>query len=78
MLTNLTFQKSTASEKLLGKLVKEKYKSDFFVLDKFPASVRPFYTMPDPHDSVSVIRSEILIWPDLSSSSDIQIVTTSS
>jgi len=40
----------TVSEKLLGKLVKEKYKSDFFVLDKFPAGVRPFYTMPDPHD----------------------------
>jgi len=50
--------KSTASEKLLGKLVKEKYKSDFFVLDKFPAAVRPFYTMPDPHDSVSIIRPD--------------------
>ncbi|PIO52634.1 tRNA ligase class II, partial [Teladorsagia circumcincta] len=23
---------------------------DFFILDKFPLAVRPFYTMPDPHD----------------------------
>lgn len=40
----------TADEKLLGKLVKEKYQTDFFILDKFPLAVRPFYTMPDPHD----------------------------
>lgn len=41
---------STPDEKLLGKLVKEKYKTDFFILDKFPMAIRPFYTMPDPHD----------------------------
>ncbi|EGF76505.1 hypothetical protein BATDEDRAFT_14798 [Batrachochytrium dendrobatidis JAM81] len=39
---------NTAQERLLGKLVKEKYKTDFFILDKFPLAVRPFYTMPDP------------------------------
>ncbi|KAJ1556222.1 aspartate--tRNA ligase dps1 [Cladochytrium tenue] len=39
---------STEQEKLLGKLVREKYKTDFYFLDKFPLSVRPFYTMPDP------------------------------
>ncbi|KAI8992543.1 hypothetical protein BDB01DRAFT_778797 [Pilobolus umbonatus] len=39
---------STANEKFLGKLVKEKYHTDFYVLDKFPLAVRPFYTMPDP------------------------------
>jgi len=39
---------STAQEKLLGKLVKEKYDTDFYMLDKYPADVRPFYTMPDP------------------------------
>jgi aspartyl/asparaginyl-tRNA synthetase len=43
----------------LGKLVKDKYKTDFCilteikanapdVLDKFPLDIRPFYTMPDP------------------------------
>jgi len=41
---------STPDEKLLGKLVKEKYGVDFYVLDKFPANARPFYTMPDPED----------------------------
>ncbi|CAG2172290.1 unnamed protein product, partial [Oppiella nova] len=39
---------STTNEKLLGKLVREKYDTDFYILDKFPLAVRPFYTMPDP------------------------------
>ncbi|CAG2118495.1 unnamed protein product, partial [Medioppia subpectinata] len=39
---------TTANEKLLGKLVKDKYDTDFYILDKFPLAVRPFYTMPDP------------------------------
>jgi aspartyl-tRNA synthetase len=42
---------STPDEKLLGKLVKEKYGVDFYILDKFPAAARPFYTMPDPTDA---------------------------
>ncbi|XP_059171025.1 aspartate--tRNA ligase, cytoplasmic-like [Physella acuta] len=42
---------TTANEKLLGRLVKAKYDTDFFILDKFPLAVRPFYTMPDPFDS---------------------------
>uniref|UniRef100_A0A6G1S816 Aspartate--tRNA ligase, cytoplasmic n=1 Tax=Aceria tosichella TaxID=561515 RepID=A0A6G1S816_9ACAR len=42
---------STPNERLLGKLVKEKYNTDFFVLDKFPLAVRPFYTMPDPENN---------------------------
>merc|ERR1711971_740389 len=42
---------STPSEKLLGRLVKAKYDTDFFILDKFPLAVRPFYTMPDPADA---------------------------
>lgn len=37
---------STALEISLGKLVKEKYQADFFALDEYPSSVRPFYTMP--------------------------------
>ncbi|XP_015773658.1 PREDICTED: aspartate--tRNA ligase, cytoplasmic-like [Acropora digitifera] len=41
---------STPNEKLLGKLVKRKYDTDFFILDKYPLCVRPFYTMPDPHN----------------------------
>ncbi|KAF2861457.1 aspartyl-tRNA synthetase [Piedraia hortae CBS 480.64] len=38
---------STPQEKKLGALVLEKYGSDFYVLDKFPLGIRPFYTMPD-------------------------------
>jgi nondiscriminating aspartyl-tRNA synthetase len=41
---------ATAAERRLGALVKEKYKTDYYILDKFPASARPFYTMPDPTD----------------------------
>uniref|UniRef100_A0A0K0EHP6 Aspartate--tRNA ligase, cytoplasmic n=1 Tax=Strongyloides stercoralis TaxID=6248 RepID=A0A0K0EHP6_STRER len=37
---------STPNEKLLGRLVKEKYDTDFYILDKFPLAIRPFYTMP--------------------------------
>lgn len=40
----------TRDEIRLGELVKEKYKTDYYILDKFPTSARPFYTMPDPHD----------------------------
>lgn len=41
---------STPHEKALGKLVKEKYGTDFYMMDKYPLSVRPFYTMPDPNN----------------------------
>ncbi|XP_064396558.1 aspartate--tRNA ligase, cytoplasmic-like [Halichondria panicea] len=44
---------TTPNEKLLGKLVKEKYDTDFYMLDKYPLAVRPFYTMPDPNDPKS-------------------------
>ncbi|THG93233.1 hypothetical protein EW026_g7952 [Hermanssonia centrifuga] len=41
---------STAMERKLGALVKEKYGADYYILDKFPLEVRPFYTMPDPEN----------------------------
>ena len=41
---------ATAAERRLGALVKEKYHTDYYILDKFPTSARPFYTMPDPSD----------------------------
>ena len=40
----------TRDEIRLGELVKEKFKTDYYILDKFPASARPFYIMPDPQD----------------------------
>jgi aspartyl/asparaginyl-tRNA synthetase len=39
---------STPNEKKLGDIVKEKFGTDFFFMDKYPLSVRPFYTMPCP------------------------------
>ena len=39
---------STEHEKTLGDIVKAKYGTDFFIMDKYPLSIRPFYTMPDP------------------------------
>lgn len=41
---------STEMERNLGRLVLAKYDTDFYVMDKFPLAVRPFYTMPDPED----------------------------
>lgn len=41
---------STPNEKLLGRLVRNKYDTDFYILDKFPLAIRPFYTMPDPEN----------------------------
>ncbi|MCP9259240.1 Aspartate--tRNA ligase, cytoplasmic [Dirofilaria immitis] len=41
---------STPVEKFLGRLVKEKYQTDFYILDRYPLAIRPFYTMPDAND----------------------------
>ncbi|KAM0749398.1 aspartyl-tRNA synthetase [Meredithblackwellia eburnea MCA 4105] len=43
---------NTTTEKALGVLVKEKYGTDYYIIDKFPLALRPFYTMPDPTDPV--------------------------
>lgn len=43
---------STTNEKRLGRLVRAKYDTDYFIIDKFPMALRPFYTMPDPEDPV--------------------------
>lgn len=41
---------TTAMEKKLGLIIREKYDTDFYVLDRFPMAVRPFYTKADPED----------------------------
>jgi len=41
---------STRDEKLLGVVMHEQKGTDFYVIDKFPTSLRPFYTMADPTD----------------------------
>lgn len=40
----------TRDEIQLGKVIKEKLKTDYYVLDKFPLNARPFYAMPDQND----------------------------
>jgi len=40
----------TINEATLGKIVREKYDTDFYILYRYPKSARPFYTMPDPED----------------------------
>lgn len=42
---------STETEKALGKLVKDQYDTDFYMLYGYPSNARPFYTMLDPHDA---------------------------
>jgi len=41
---------NTENEKRLGRIVRAKYDTDYFIIDKFPMELRPFYTMPDPED----------------------------
>jgi len=45
---NFVTDLTTAMEKRLGELIREKYNTDFYVLDEFPMSVRPFYTKAHP------------------------------
>ena len=39
---------STPQEKALGALVRQKFNTDFYILDKFPEGARPFYALEDP------------------------------
>lgn len=41
---------STAQERALGRIVSERYGTDFYMMDKYPLKLRPFYTMPDPEN----------------------------
>ena len=41
----------TEQEKALGRLIKAQHGTDFYILTEFPLGVRPFYTMPCPHNN---------------------------
>lgn len=44
----------TRAEIRLGELVRDEYKTDYYILDRFPASARPFYTKLDAeHSSIT-------------------------
>eukprot|EP00887_Chlorella_sp_A99_P003958 scaffold11.g3958.t1 len=47
---------NTELERALGRIVKERYGTDFYMLHRYPLAIRPFYTMPcqdDPRYSCS-------------------------
>lgn len=50
---------STENEKRLGRLIKIRYDTDYYIIDKFPMALRPFYTMPDPEDPVRSPKSQM-------------------
>jgi nondiscriminating aspartyl-tRNA synthetase len=52
---------STRGEIRLGALVKEKFNTDYYILDKFPAKVRPFYTMPDSKNEAASNSFDIFV-----------------
>jgi len=54
---------STENEKRLGRIIKDKYDTDYFIVDKFPLALRPFYTMPDPEDPVSRVATFSVLLP---------------
>ena len=47
---NVKDDEDTPQEKALGAVVRSKFNTDFYVLDKFPISARPFYAHPDPEN----------------------------
>jgi len=53
---------STENERRLGRLIKTKYDTDYYIIDKFPMALRPFYTMPDPEDPVRVSGLNLFIF----------------
>mgnify|MGYP001593659560 CR=1 FL=1 len=48
---------STRTEKAHGVLVKEKCGTDYYIMDKSPLALRPFYTMPDASEPVLALPS---------------------
>ena len=60
---------NTVQERALGRIVAEKLGTDFFFLDRFPAAVRPFYTMPCPDDARYSNSYDVCARPDLAAAS---------
>ncbi|OXB70950.1 UNVERIFIED_CONTAM: hypothetical protein H355_006190 [Colinus virginianus] len=53
------FDLNTEQEKLLGRIIKEKYNTDFYMLLQYPTKVRPFYTMPSPHNRAKLYGGNV-------------------
>lgn len=41
---------TTENENALGKIIRKKHKTDFFVVYNYPAAARPFYSMVNPEE----------------------------
>ena len=54
----------TEGEKLLGKYVKETYKSEFVFITHYPKEARPMYTMPN-NENPSITDSFDLLYKGL-------------
>lgn len=52
---------STRAEIRLGQLVREKYHTDYYILDKFPVTARPFYTRLDAEDETATNSFDIFV-----------------
>ncbi|BFZ55428.1 aspartate--tRNA ligase dps1 [Savitreella phatthalungensis] len=52
---------ATQDEIRLGELVRKRYNTDYYIIDKFPASARPFYTMPDASDRTFTNSFDIFV-----------------
>ena len=52
---------STRDEKLLGAVMNRHKGTDFYIIDKFPAALRPFYSMADPADPTWANAYDIFI-----------------
>jgi len=52
---------STPNEKLLGRLVRAKYDTDFYVIDQYPITARPFYTMLSATDKLYTNSYDVFV-----------------
>ncbi len=52
---------NTKLEQRLGHIVSTKYGTDFYILNKFPAAIRPFYTMGCPNDPLYSNSYDVMI-----------------
>ena len=52
---------NTEKERALGRLVRDKYGTDFYILPRFPSCIRPFYTMP-AHDDPRRDQTRACAW----------------
>ncbi|GIX64828.1 aspartate-tRNA ligase [Babesia caballi] len=48
---------STEQEKRLGRLVRERFQTDYYIVYEYPMNARPFYTMPLERDGVMFTHS---------------------